>query len=101
MWMFPTRQRAFLTFLYVLCKGVAVFLDVMSTLMLVRVILPFIVNPEESRLYLFVATATEIFVYPVRFVFDALNLFSDSPLDMAFLFSYFLLVLLRMFLPAL
>ena len=71
-----------------------------SFAMLARVILGFIVNPMESRLYELACLFTEPFIAPTRAIMVRLNIGQDSPIDWAFSITYIIIWLLRSFLPA-
>ena len=91
-----------MTVLYFLAKLISIALTVVSYAMMVRAILPFILggNVEDSRIYLFVSVITEPFIAPVRLLLVKLNILQDTPIDMAFMLTYFILIFLQMMLPA-
>ena len=86
--------------LYILAKTVSVILGVVSFAMLLRMLLPFFVNPMESRIYELVFFVTEPFITPVRAIMFKMNIGQDSPIDWAFSVSYIIIWLLRNILPA-
>ena len=86
--------------LYVLAKTVSVILGVVSVAMLIRMILPWIIDPMESRIYALTCLVTEPFIAPVRAVMFMLNIGQDSPIDWAFSITYILIWLLQNLLPA-
>ena len=86
--------------IYILAKTVSVTLSVVSLAMLVRMILPWFVDPMESRIYELSCLVTEPFVLPVRAVMVMLNVGQDSPIDWAFSIAYILIWLLKNLLPA-
>ena len=90
-----------MTVLYFLAKLISIALTVVSYAMMVRAILPFILggNVEDSRIYLFVSVITEPFIAPVRLLLVKLNILQDTPIDMAFMLTYFILIFLQMMLP--
>ncbi len=75
-------------------------LDVVSFGMIARMLLPFFVDPEESRVYAISCYLTEPFIAPVRAIMVRLNIGQDSPIDWAFSVTYLIIFLLGMFLPA-
>lgn len=85
---------------YILAKTVSVVLDVVSFAMLARALLPFFVDPMESRAYGIACYLTEPFIIPVREVMFRLNIGQDSPIDWAFSITYIIIWLLGAFLPA-
>ena len=85
--------------LYIFAKTVSLLLEVASLSMLVRMILPFFLEPEESRIYVFVFCISEPFIAPVRMIMFKLNIGQNSPIDWSFFATYFLIMILQMFLP--
>lgn len=88
------------TLFFIIAKTVAILLEVVYFGMLARMLLPFFLNPEESRLYGISCLITEPFIAPVRFVLVKLNIGQDSPIDWSFFITAVLLSLLTTFLPA-
>ena len=86
--------------LYILAKTVSVILGVVSVAMFIRMILPWIIDPMESRIYALTCLVTEPFIAPVRAVMFMLNIGQDSPIDWAFSITYILIWLLQNLLPA-
>ena len=86
--------------LYIIAKTVAITLEVVSFAMVVRMLLPFFVDPTESRIYIISCFVTEPFIIPVRAAMEKMNIGQDSPIDWAFSIAYILIWLLRTFLPA-
>lgn len=87
-------------FFYIIAKTVSISLDVVSFAMIIRMLLPFFTDPNESRIYHLVFFATEPFIAPVRAVMVRLNIGQDSPIDWAFSVTYILIWLIRMILPS-
>ena len=85
--------------LFILAKTVSIVLDVVSVAMIVRMILPFFVDPNESRIYAICFYATEPFIVPVRAIMERLNIGQDSPIDWAFSITYLLIWLISSLLP--
>ncbi len=83
-----------------LAKLVSVGLEIVFWAMFLRALLPFFVNPEESKLLALLTLITEPFILPVRYVLYKFNLFGDSPFDFAYLITYIILTLLQNTLPA-
>ncbi|MBQ8582988.1 MAG: YggT family protein [Clostridia bacterium] len=88
-----------LSILYIFAKTVQVIISVVSFAMLLRAILPFFLNVEESRVFALCCLISEPFVAPVRFVMVKLNIGQGSPIDWSFFVTYLLLWLLESFLP--
>lgn len=87
------------TFLYIFAKTVSVIIGAVQLSMLARMLLPFFVNPEESKLYMLTAVISEPFIAPVRVIMEKLNVGQGSPIDWSFFTTYMLLSLLEMLLP--
>lgn len=75
-------------------------LEVVSFTMLIRMLLPFFVDPMENRLYAISCFVTEPFIAPVRAVMVRLNIGQDSPIDWAFSITYIIIWLLESLLPS-
>ena len=86
--------------IYIFAKTVSVTLSVVSVAMLVRMILPWLVDPMESRIYELSCLLTEPFILPVRAFMVRFNIAQDSPIDWAFSIAYILIWLLKNMLPA-
>ncbi|MBO7196994.1 MAG: YggT family protein [Clostridia bacterium] len=85
---------------YILAKTVSIVMEVVSFAMIIRMLLPFFVDPNESRLYVLAFFITEPFIIPVRAIMVRLNIGQDSPIDWAFSITYIILWLLSSLLPA-
>ena len=85
--------------LYIFAKTVSLLLEAASLSMLVRMILPFFLEPEESRIYALVFCISEPFIAPVRMIMSKLGIGQNSPIDWSFFATYFLIMILQMFLP--
>ena len=83
-----------------LASTVMLMLNVVMYAMLARALLPIFINPEESNIYLLVCYITEPIIIPVRALFYAFNILQNSPIDWSFTATYFILVFIRMLLPA-
>ena len=81
-------------------KFVQILLELVSIAMIVRMLLPFFTNPEDSKLYLFATMISEPFVAPVRALMVKFNIGQNSPIDWSFFTAYLLLSLLQLFLPS-
>nr|MBE6544605.1 hypothetical protein [Oscillospiraceae bacterium] len=85
---------------FILAKTVSIVLDVVTFAMLARALLPFFVDPMESRAYGIACYLTEPFIAPVRGIMIRLNIGQDSPIDWAFSITYIIILLLGALLPA-
>ena len=88
------------TVLLIFAKTVSVMLDAVYLAMLVRMILPFFVNPEDNRIYALAVLITEPVILPVRFLMVKLNIGQNSPIDWSFFVTAILLSVLGSILPA-
>ena len=70
-------------------------LDVVLTMMFLRVILSWFMLGEENRIMFFLYSMTEPIVLPVRILLDKLGWFRSIPIDMSFFFTYILLSIIR------
>ena len=85
-----------------LIKNIALaILSVLDFAMLGRAILSWIDPMGDGPLASFLYAVTEPIILPVRKLFDKLNWFVGSPLDMAFLFAMVSIMLLQTLLEAL
>ncbi len=58
-------------------------------------------NPEsENTIYRTACFLTEIFCAPIRIFMEKNNILTDFPIDMAFMFGYFLVMILQFVLVA-
>lgn len=87
------------TLFYIIAKTVAILLEVVYFGMLARAILPFFLDPEESRLIGISFLITEPFIAPIRFLLVRFNIGQDSPIDWAFFITAILLSVLTTILP--
>ncbi len=85
---------------YILAKTVSLTLSVVSIAMLVRMVLPWFVDPMENKIYYISAVMTEPFIVPVRAIMVKLDIGQNSPVDWAFSITYLIIILLRNLLPA-
>jgi len=88
-----------LTLLTIFAKCISILLSVVSFCMLVRMLLSFFPDFQDSRVALFVTAVTEPFVIPVRALLYRFNIGQDSPIDWAFSLTYILLYVVQLFLP--
>lgn len=85
--------------LYILAQTVNLFLGLVSFAMLLRFLLSFFMPEEEGVLMGILVFITELFVAPVRFLLSRFSFVNESPVDISFTVAYFVLILLRLFLP--
>ena len=87
------------TLLYFIAKLVDLTLGAVSLAMIVRMLLPFFTDAENSKIYQFCFFISEPFIIPFRYILVKLNVGQDSPLDISFTLAYLVLALVRLFLP--
>ena len=87
------------TVMYILAKVVDVYLDLASFAILVRVILPFFTNADESSLYGLSVLVSEPCIIPFRVISDKFGIWQDTPLDMPLMMGVISLSLLSFILP--
>ena len=86
--------------LLILARTVQLYIGIVVIAMAVRMLMPLLLDVEESRIFFIAGLITEPVIIPVRFVMMKLNIGQDSPIDWAFFATYMLLLLIRMMLPA-
>lgn len=84
--------------IFVFTATVSLALIVLQILMLIRVILSLFPIDEDSPFFRFIYFTTEIFVMPVRLLFEHFGWFEGFPLDMSFFVTFILISFLSMFL---
>ena len=77
----------------------AVLLEISYFAMLARMLLPFFMDVEESRIYALSICMTEPLIAPVRFLMYKLNIGQNSPVDWSILVTSVILVVLMNLLP--
>ena len=82
----------------VIVETVRVLLLVIQFAMMARDILSWF-PIEPNKLTQLLDAITEPLIYPIRKLFEKMNWFQDIPLDMSFMATYLILVILIMFLP--
>jgi uncharacterized protein YggT (Ycf19 family) len=82
----------------VIVETVRVLLLVIQFAMMARAILSWF-PIEPNKLTQLLDAITEPLIYPIRKLFEKMNWFQDIPLDMSFMATYLILVILIMFLP--
>ncbi len=85
---------------YIIAKTVSIALEVVSFAMIIRMLLPFFIDPTDNRAYAVTCCITEPFIAPVRALMVRFNIGQDSPIDWAFSITYILIWLLSGLLPA-
>jgi uncharacterized protein YggT (Ycf19 family) len=82
--------------LYVLSTVAKLLISVSLTLMTVRAVMSWFFSEDEDIGFVrFVYAATEPLIYPVRRLLSRIPALMGFPIDLSFMITYFLLVLLR------
>lgn len=87
------------TVFYILAKSVRIALDLISISMMVRAFMPLLVDVEENGLYMMTLVITEPIVAPVRYIMGRFGIGTNTPIDMGFLATYLILIVIDLFLP--
>ena len=87
------------TVFYFLAKLISIGLSLLLYAMMARALLPFFIDVEDSKFFLFIMVITEPFVVPFRLLLAKFNLWQDLPIDMSFTFAYIVYALANMILP--
>ena len=81
---------------FVVSQAVSLFLFAVETAMLLRAILSWVpMNPNKFSDLLY--AITEPFIYPIRWLFEKMNWFQGTPLDVPFFVTFLLLSVLNLF----
>lgn len=83
----------------IIAKTLSVWLTAVSYAMLARMLLPLFVDAQSSRLYTAAYFISEPAVIPVRAVMKKMDVGQSSPLDIPFTVTYFIILIIKLFLP--
>ncbi len=84
--------------LYITVATVHAFFSIMIFLLLVRAILGFFAD-ESSKFLIFSCIVTEPIIYPVRVLLSRIPALDDLPIDISFMVTYLILILVQAALP--
>ncbi len=84
---------------YVISTTVNVFLEAFLWILLIRALLPFFSDAEESAVYVFCCAVTEPVVGPVRLLLDRVPALEGSPVDFSYIVTCLIISLVRIALP--
>ena len=87
------------TVLFIFAKSVQLLLALVSLAMMVRALMPFFFDVEESKIYLIACFISEPLIAPVRLIMAKLNIGQSSPVDWAFFVTYLIVWILQTILP--
>ena len=84
---------------YILAKAVAIYLDIASIAILVRVLIPIFTGADGGPLYTLAVVLSEPIIIPFRVISEKFGFWQDTPLDVPLLASSVFLMLASLFLP--
>ncbi len=84
--------------IYLLSSTVSLYVFVLMTLMILRVFISLMASDSPSKFELFIYSATEPVVFPVRCVLMQFEAFQSIPFDFSLAFTMIILSMLRLFL---
>ncbi len=84
--------------LFIIVGTVQVFISALMMLLFLRVLLGFFAD-EESKLHVFCAIVTEPVVYPVRALLSRIPALETFPIDITYMATYLILILVQSALP--
>ena len=87
------------TVLLILARTASVWLSAVSFAMIARMLLPLFINTEGSRLFALAYIVSEPAVIPVRAAMKKMDIGQNSPFDISFTVTYFLILIIKVFLP--
>jgi len=79
--------------IYIVVNLVVAILYAMQFFMFGRAIMSWISPDEDNKITQFLFIVTEPLVYPIRQLLNKLNLFSNLPIDMSFMFAMVILII--------
>ena len=83
--------------LFVLINFVVMFIEVISLAMMLRAILSWFFD-SDGKFIKFLYVLTEPAIMPIRRLFQKLNWFQETPIDMAYTATYLVLMLVQVLL---
>lgn len=85
--------------LLILARTASIWLSAVSFAMIIRMLLPIFADPEESKLYVLSYAVSEPAIRPVRAIMARMDIGQNSPFDIPFTVTYFLIFIIKIFLP--
>ena len=79
---------------YVIITIVKILITALLFAMMLRALMSWMPDMEDTKFSNFLYTLTEPVVLPVRMLFERMRWFENSPLDISFLVAYLLLAIL-------
>ena len=87
-------------FVYIIVRLVYYLLTAIELCMLVRAVMSWIMPEEDNKIYNFVCAVTDPLIYPVGRVLDRFSFTQNLPIDLSFIVTYILIVLIQNLLPS-
>ncbi len=84
--------------LYIIVASVHAFISIMIFLLLARAVMSFFAS-EESGLFAFCCVVTEPIIFPIRLLLSHIPALEDLPIDISFMVTYLILILVQSALP--
>ncbi len=82
---------------YIIFGTIRVLASALCLLMFARSIISLFASEKTEKILFFLTAVTEPVIYPVRLLFDALNINSDIPIDIPYMVTFLLLILIETF----
>ncbi|MCL2212962.1 MAG: YggT family protein [Oscillospiraceae bacterium] len=86
-------------FVFVVVMTVNGFMLILQMLMLARMMLSWFMQDADGPAVNFVVETTEVFIGPVRMFFDKMKWFEGSMIDMSFITTIMILMIVNLMLP--
>lgn len=83
---------------YIIVSIVQILISALEIAMLLRAVLSWFIMDDNHPLMNFLRMVTEPVILPIRLLFDKMGWFTDSPLDIPFMVTYLILMILSMIL---
>jgi len=87
------------TILALIAQTVLTIIVALQLLMMARAIMSWVVPDEDNKIYSFVIAVTEPVIAPVRMLIERFELFRSVPIDVSFIITYIILLIIQYLLP--
>jgi uncharacterized protein YggT (Ycf19 family) len=81
--------------IYILVQFISIFIEVITWAMCIRAVISWFYD-GDGVIVRFLYVVTEPALMPVRKLFEKMNWFQDSPIDVSYGFTYIVLIVLQM-----
>lgn len=82
-------------FIHLTVTFVDLLLGLVFFAMFIRAIMSLFMVSEDNKIFMLVFTVTEPFIIPMRALLDRLGLFQGLPIDMSFMFTSIMIIIVR------